>query len=58
MGILFNRKRLGRLSDFYKLDQDISILDLKEEGARGTRVTIILFAQLKYMFERKHLSIH
>ncbi len=57
-GIAFNRKRLARLSEFYKLHQSITLKDLKAGGGCGLEVEIILFARLKELFEQKHLPVH
>jgi hypothetical protein len=46
-GIEFNRKRLERISGLMGLKQSISISDRKDEGGKGTKVTIILYRHLK-----------
>ena len=58
MGISFSQKRLARLSDFYNLQQSITVKDLSAEGGSGTAVTIIFYAKLKELFDSKHLAVH
>jgi len=58
MGVSFNRKRLMRLSEFYKLQQSIELTDLSEAGGQGALVEIVLYARLKTLFEQKHLTAH
>lgn len=58
MGISFSRKRLARISDFYKLQQSISVKDRSEDGGQGTEVTVILYARLDQLLEQKKWSAH
>jgi hypothetical protein len=58
MGIAFNQKRLDRLSEFYRLKQSVTVTDLSASGQQGTEVVIILYAELKTLFEQQHLPVY
>jgi LytS/YehU family sensor histidine kinase len=46
LGIDFMRKRLSRLSAFYKVTFSLDISNLSGPGKRGTQVSIVLYAKL------------
>lgn len=52
-GISFSRKRLDRLSQFYGLQQSVSVTDLATSGGQGTEVCIIIYARLRALFDQK-----
>jgi len=54
LGINFTRKRLQRLSDFYKVFFSLQIES--PQGAPGTEVTIILYAKFKELTETQKLQ--
>lgn len=58
MGISFNRKRLARLSEFYKLRQSIELRNLGPIGERGTEVRVVLFAGLNELLQRRQSTAH
>lgn len=58
MGISFNRKRLARLSEFYKLRQSIGLRRLSDQEGPGTEVRVVIYAGLKGLLERRRTSVH
>lgn len=51
MGIAFNRKRLKRVSDYYKVDQSITLNDRALTGCQGAEVVIVLYARLHQLLQ-------
>jgi len=54
MGIAFNRKRLQRLSEYYKVLLSMDICDLRELGGQGTEVTLVLYAKFGELLQTGH----
>ena len=50
MGIAFTRKRLERLSDFYKVIHSVQINNLADSGGSGTEVIVILYSKFRSFF--------
>lgn len=51
LGISFNRKRLERISDFYKVRNSISVIDRSIYGTNGTEVSVILYSRLRTLIQ-------
>ena len=47
LGIDFIRKRLSRISDFYKVTFSLEIQSIKNEHATGAEVTVVLYSKFK-----------
>lgn len=53
LGIDMTRKRVERLSVFYKVDYGLQIIDRKTIGAAGTEVSIKIYAKFKELLNSK-----
>jgi hypothetical protein len=51
MGIAFNQKRLSRISEYYKVEQSITLKDRAAGGLQGTEVLIVLYARLDQLLQ-------
>lgn len=51
MGIVFNQKRLNRISEYYKVDHSITLRDRAQNGLKGTEVVIVLYARLNQLLK-------
>ena len=47
LGLDFTKKRLIRLSDYYKVNYAFNILDLSVEGGVGTMASIMIYSNFK-----------
>ncbi len=53
LGIDMTRKRVERLSLFYKVDYDLQVSDRKTTGAEGTEVRIKIFSKFRELLNNK-----
>lgn len=53
LGIDMTRKRVERLSLFYKVDYDLQIIDRNTIGAQGTEVSIKIFSKFRELLKGK-----